>query len=506
MANYDDDYLYSDSGGAPLASPLLDQGGIGIQGPAPVEDRFVPPDPSGRQASAPLSDRDQFLQSRSTMGRLMLPFNEFAAAKRGQLSEFEKMQKEKVDKRTRDLKELETFSDITNKTFENADKLSGTDREKYVALQAKVLEGFQPGSGELLKSLADDPEYGKLVMKYAEKSSIIRDALQLGGIKKAKEVLLSEKTGPLARAQIEGEALPDIRTRLQTLGMAAQELMTPERYKKMQEDGFISPDEVTELNAAALAHPKYKAAALTEGQLNLAARYEDATYGMSGFATSKTKQDVLKKRGEQTVKGDKEAEYSPATVSVGGKNVSALVDKQGNYIDANTRQKISGVKPAITEADELRNRELAGRSEAVDNLEADVNTLENIAKKHPRSAAGLFSPVARGIEYVAGSLNPEGTGSTPGTTAVQLRDSILQRSGRLTRMTNADRERLENALQVGTGGNPRNLQLAIKILRDNIKKEKAEVGAGRARPQAGGGKKDYSGMSDEDLLKAISGG
>ena len=72
-------------------------------------------------------------------------------------------------------------------------------------------------------------------------------------------------------------------------------------------------------------------------------------------------------------------------------------------------------------------------------------------------------------------------------------------------MSNEERKRVESALQVGQGGNPRNLPQAIEILRNNIKKERAVVQAPKARPQPGG-KKDYSGMSDEELLKALSGG
>jgi len=469
-----------------------------------VEDRFVPHDPS--TLKEPLSDREQFLQSRSFIGRIALPFNEMAAANRGQRSEFQEMQFQKQEKRKREVEEIKVFSQITNETFEKAESMTGPARDQYIALRAKTLNALSPGSGELLTSLADDPEYGKLVMKNAEKSPTLKTALEVGGIRKAREMMKSTEGAKLVRSEIEGAELPQIRTRLQTLGMAAQELMPPERYKQMQADGFISPNEVAELNEVARQHPKYKAAALSDTQLELAARYEDATYGMSGFATSKTAQEVLKRRGEQTVKGDKDAEYSPATVSVNGKNVSALVDKQGNYIDANTRQKLSGVQPQITAADEQKNRELTGRKEGVENLEKAVDALEKIVKRNPRSSAGLLSPLARGVEYVSGSVNPGGEGTAPGTQAVQLRDSIMAGMGTLGRLSNQDRQRIENALQVGSGGNPKNLPLAIEILRDNIRKERSEVGAPGARPKPGGGKKDYSGMSDDDLLKALSGG
>ena len=490
MATYDEDgnFLVSDSGGAPPASPLLEKPGIGLG------------------TGSPEADRQAFLDSRSTMGKIALPFQEMRAARQGRPSEFQQMQIEKQAKRRRDLEEIKAFSDLTNKTFEEAEKLTGPARDSYIELQSKVLNSFSPGSGELLKTLADDPEYGKLVMKNAEKSPTLKTALDLGGLRKARELMKSPEGAKLIRGEIEGAELPAIRTKLQTLGLAAQELMSPARYKQMQADGFISPVEVAELNTAAAAHPKYKAAALSEEQLSLAARNEDATYGMAGFATSKTAQEVLKKRGESTVKGAKETKMNPATVSVNGKNVSALVDEQGNYFDANTRQRLTGVSPQITAADEQKNRELAGRGEGVVNLEKAVDTLEKIAKNNPRSAAGLFSGISRGVEYVSGSLNPEGKGTAPATQAVQLRDSIIAGMGTLGRLSNQDRQRIENALQVGSGGNPKNLPLAISILRDNIKKEKAEVGAGRARPKPGGGAKDYSGMSDDDLLKALSGG
>ena len=256
----------------------------------------------GKQSEA--QDRADFVNSRSTMGRIALPFQEMRAARQGRKSEFEQMQEEKAKGRQRQLEEIKAFSEITNKTFENMDKFTGGERAKYIELQSKVLDSFSPGSGALLRSLADDEGYGKLVLKNAEKSPTLRAALEMGGLRKARELMTSVEGAKLIRGEIEGAELPAIRTRLQTLGMAAQELMSLERYKQMQDDGLISPNEVAELNDAAKTHPKYKAAVLSDEQLALAARNEDATYGMAGFATSKTAQESLKERGKNKAESD----------------------------------------------------------------------------------------------------------------------------------------------------------------------------------------------------------
>ena len=340
--NTPDDYLVSDSGGAPPMSPLVQQPGIGLGG-----------------TSTPEQDREQFVNSRSTMGRIALPFQEFRAGRRGRPTEFEQLQQEKQKERQRTLEEIKVFSQITNETFEEAENMTGPARDQYIALRAKTLNALSPGSGDLLTSLADDPEYGKLVMKNAEKSPTLKTALEVGGIRKAREMMKSTEGAKLVRSEIEGAELPQIRTRLQTLGMAAQELMPPERYKQMQADGFISPNEVAELNEVARQHPKYKAAALSDTQLELAARYEDATYGMSGFATSKTAQEALAKGPQSTVgkiKADlkagriSQAEADAAIEKSGGVNINlgapvSGVDAQGNPVFFQPDKK--GGKPTI---------------------------------------------------------------------------------------------------------------------------------------------------------------
>ena len=285
MPQYPDDFLYSDSRAAPPASPLL-----------------IPPQPGiGLGPSSQVDLRNQAIARMSTSEKIGSALGDFGAALQGRELPLDKRIAQQRQERGQKLNELRIFSDVTTRAFEEADKLTGDARDQYIKMQMDQLNAVSPGSGDILKSLIDDPGYGKLVLKNAEKSPTLRTALEIGGLRKARDLMKSVEGAKLIKGEIEAAELPTIRSKLQTLGLAAQKLMTPERYQQMQADGFISPNEVAEINQVALQHPEYKAAALSPEQLELASRYEDATYGMSGLATSKTAQETLKKGPESTV-------------------------------------------------------------------------------------------------------------------------------------------------------------------------------------------------------------
>ncbi len=537
MALFDEDYLVSDSVAAPPASPLVvpQEPGIGLQPPAADA---AAPVPDMNRAERRTDSRRAYIDQMGTGQKILAAIGEFGAGVTGRQSPIDARMRAQREEKLASLQEFKVHTDALEDGVKMAGKLQGDARDQFIENYAQQLESVRPGLGETYRTLSKQPGNGSLISKYKDKSPTLARALEIGGPEAVMKLLSSPDAIKTINSEIDSGVLPTIVKKGQMFKMGWQQIVPPEMSERFNKDGQITASELQEANEWIKSNkPDMKALVISDEEQQIIGRNQDAFYGALGIVGPKDEQKVLAERmkGERAqsdigklgadlkagritqaqhdarvAKLNRQGEggdsrMTPATISVNGKNVAALVDKSGNYFDANTRKPIQGgIGPQITEADERRNRELTGRAEAVTSLEKDVNKLEEIVKKHPRSAAGLFSPVARGIEYVAGSVNPEGKGSTPGSQAVQLRDSILQRSGRLTRMTNADRERLENALQIGTGGNPRNLGLAIQLLRDNIAKEKAEVGSGRARPKAGG--KNPAEMSDDELLKALSGG
>ena len=309
MGIFDEDQLYS----MPVATPLPDSAlfsapssGIGmadIQEPAPVEDRSraaLPP--YIRLAPSPRDQIRAEVEKMSGVDKFFAGLGEFGAGVTGRPSPLMQRIKQQREEKILRLQEIKIFNDTTKDVLDNADRMEGDARTQYLNERAASLDSIVPGSGDMLKSLSDDSGYGKMVLKYAGKSETLKMTLETGGMPAAVKLFKSTDGKKLIQSEIESAALPDIRTKLTTLGQLASELLSPEELKKVNGDGFISPDEAALLNQRAMVHEKYKVAALSEEQLALANKHQDATYALAGFATSKTAQDIIKKRGEETVK------------------------------------------------------------------------------------------------------------------------------------------------------------------------------------------------------------
>jgi len=530
MPGYSEDYLYSDSLTAPPASPLVvpPESGIGIGSPSA---------PISPQMPTQVDLRKQAIERMSTGEKIGGALGDFGAALLGRPLPLDQRIEQQRRDRLEKLSSFKIHTDALEDGVKMIGKLSGEARTSFVNSYAEQLESVRPGLGATFKTLSKQPDLAAVLSKYSAKSPTLARAIELDSTgASALKLLSSPDALKTINSEIDSSVMPDLLRKGQTFKMGWQQIVPPEMAERFKKDGIITASELLEANEWVKENkPGLRALVLSDEDLQIIGRNSEAFYGTLGIVGPKDEAEVRKDRLKQPAESDigkiradqklglitkKEADarirklneraesatgLKPETVSVDGKNVAVLRDAQGNYFDVNTRKPITGkIAPSITEADERRNRELAGRRTNVESLEKSVNLLEGIAKKHPRSAAGLFSPVARGIEYVSGSLLPEGKGAAPGTQAVQLRDSIIAGMGTLGRLSNQDRQRIENALQIGTGGNPRNLPLAIEILRNNIRKEKTEVGTERARPKPGG--KDYSNMSDDELLTALSGG
>ena len=300
MPIFDQDQLYS----TPVATPLPDSAlfsapssGIGMADTqAPTSPPYIRPSPSPRdqiQAEiAKMSGLDKFFAG----------LGEFGAGVTGRPSPLMQRVKQQREEKILRLQEIKIFNDTTKDVLDNADRLEGNARTQYLNERAASLDSIVPGSGDMLKSLSDDSGYGKMVLKYAHKSGTLKMTLETGGMPAAVKLFKSTEGKKLIQSEIESAALPDIRTKLTTLGQLAPELLSPEELKKVNEDGIITPDEAVLINQRAAAHDQYKVAALSEEQLTLANKHQDATYALSGFATSKTAQEIMKKKAERPPK------------------------------------------------------------------------------------------------------------------------------------------------------------------------------------------------------------
>ena len=301
-----DEPLFSETALNPVPESSLIQApssGIGIapeQAPAPVFDAT-----RLRPLSRPEVNLDLKREAISRMSageKFFGALGEFGAAVQGRPSPL----LAQIESRRRDrllhLQEVKLFAETSKDVLNTADRLSGDARNKYIQAKADMLNSVSPGSGEMLKNFADDPEYGKLVLEHAAKSPTLKLTLETGGLRAARDLLKSAEGGKLIRGEIESAALPKIRNKLMGLAMAARELSTPEEYKKIMEDGILSPAEAQRLSERARGHEQYKALALSDSESTLASRHEEATYGLSGFATTKTAQQVLEAKGKEKPK------------------------------------------------------------------------------------------------------------------------------------------------------------------------------------------------------------
>lgn len=302
MALFDDDFIVSDAQNAAPVSPLVDAPGPGIgiapdtQAPAPVVDA-KPISPLSR-LEIQFDRRNEVLSKMNLLEKFVTAAGEAGAALQGRASPLDARLKRESDDKLLRLQEIKIFNDTSKDVLEVADRLSGDARKKFIEAKAAMLDSAVPGGGDLIRSFSDEPEFANLVLKNAERSTTLKLALETGGIKAARDLMKSPNGASVIRSEIESAAFPAIRKKLSGLGLAAKELSTPEEFAQIMADGFISPAEAARINDRAKGHEKFGMLHLPPEEFNLALKNEDATFGVSGFGSRKTEQDILKERGK----------------------------------------------------------------------------------------------------------------------------------------------------------------------------------------------------------------
>ena len=435
MAFLYDDELAALNGGGGDSTVIAPVGtGIGLapqQAPAPVEARS----PTRTRLGA----REEMLAGMSPSEKFFGAMGDIGRGLQGKPLRIDAMAEERRKEKLIKLQEIKLFSDTTKDVLDTADRLTGDARTKYIQAKADQLNSASPGSGDMLTNFADDPDYAKMVLKYAAKSPTLKTALETGGIRAARDLMKTGKGAERIRSEIESAAFPDIRKKLTMLGQAAQDLLPPERYKQILNDGFISPVEASEINDAARGHEKYKATALTDEELSLANKNEDAVYGLAGMATSKTAQELMKERAKQLGKQEnaqsdlgklkvdldkglidqktydakvkKLTTHQPA-VSVYSASLTEAIDEDGNrvFIQPSAHEGVpprivKNLKPPKKPGEAKDDKESEQREATASSVRARIEQMSGALQKE----SGIVGPagiVRRGAEAVAGVVAP----------------------------------------------------------------------------------------------------
>ena len=531
MPRYDDDdFLVSDSGGAPV-SPLLmpvptPAPGIGLNpdaefmGPVQISDAAPPRPPLSRnQRQADV--RKEAYANMSGTERFFTGMGEVGAALTGRASPLDKNIEQNRQKKIVQMQEVKLFAGLTKDVLDNADRLTGSARTQYINMKADEVEAISPGAGAMLTTFAEDPEYGKLVMKNAEKSPTLKTALETGGLKAARDLMKTEKGAERIRAEIESAAFPAIRQKLTGLGLAAKELLTPEEYKQMMDDGFISPAEAVRINEKAKGHAKYKALALADEEMSLASKNEEATFGMSGYATSKTAQEVLKERGKLDAR-----DKAPTTRTV----TQGTTEIQQEWKDGKWTEVGRGPKFKPGDGDDRRDRrddrttelkladDYARDTKGFKEIKGQFSTATDYVSKVTADPKKSTSAGDRSLMFAYAKMNDPGD-----KVAVRDLQDIDKLAGVPSRIIQAAKSlaigkelpkeiRNEmyqeirrkfnelNSLQHGTETEYRSRAERYKLDHRNIvQPHSVNMRKDEKKP----GKKDYSSMSDEELTAAL---
>lgn len=508
MPQYPDDFLYSDSLAAPPASPLImpEQPGVGL---APPPSQALSQIDLRRQATGRMSGPDKFFTA----------LGEFGAGVTGRESPLDKRIAQQREEKKAKLLEFKVTTDALEDGVKMAAKLRGPARKNFIESYAKQLEETKPGLGDTYRTLSEQPDMGQVLAKYSAKSQTLARSLEFDPSgETALKLLSSPDAIKTINAEIDASVMEEtIMPKLRNFVMGWQQIVPPEMVERFQRDKRISSSELREASDWINENkPEFKGIVISPEQWVIINRNQDASYGVLGILGPKDEADILKERakdkppttrtiqrGSEEVqqewregkwhdvgKGpkfkDESGRLTPITMSVDGKNRALLVDREGNYFDVNTKRPVTGnIEPQISSVDQKAAQERATSQQRLAGITSFVDKLEKIVDENPRSAAGILSVPIRGIEWVSNSMFP-GLVEEPGKSSIQLRDALMSELQNFSRISNQERERIENAFGIGGGSTPDRAKEGISIMRTIIARERAALGVepGRSRPGA----------------------
>ena len=178
----------------------------------------------------------------------------------------------------------------------------------------------------------------------------------------------------------------------------------------------------------------------------------------------------------------------PFKFAINGQNVQGWRDRVGNVYGPDGKA-VSGYQPEISSADQSAEQKRVGEQETVSTVNDMLGRIERIAASNPRTVAGIGAQVSNAVNWMANQVGGNISGQyTRGANeqAVQIRDSMISALGGLGRLSNQDRQRIEDTWKLGVSGNAQAVQDAIQLTRQIVNSKYSGSAAPVARGQPGG--------------------
>jgi hypothetical protein len=177
----------------------------------------------------------------------------------------------------------------------------------------------------------------------------------------------------------------------------------------------------------------------------------------------------------------------PFKYSVGGKNVQGWRDKFGNVFDSEHKP-VSKIDPEITSADQAAEQKRTSEQATLASVQDKLDRIQRINASNPALTSGAWGGAANAAAFLwnqtLGNVTDTSV-STPNEQARQLRDFVLGDLGSLSRLSNQERQRIEDAWKLGLSGNPKAVESAIGLTRQLVNAKYAGGQAPVARSQPG---------------------
>jgi len=297
MPQYPDDFLYSDSGGAPPASPFLipDQPGIGLtpSGTAPQPVRESDP-------------RKEYLGRLSTGDRMATALQEFGAGMQGRESPLNKRVAQQQQAKVQKLQEFKISTDALEDGVKMARTLQGDARKSFIENYAKQLESVRPGLGDTYRSLSKQPDISEWVMQNAKEFPELEMAFKLDHSGKGvMDVVKSAEFQKRAVSVHDGKKLELILQKGQSFKTNWKQIVPPEMAAAFNKDGQLTASELMEGNEWIKTNkPDMKGLVISDEEMQVIRRNEDAFYGALGIIGPKGEADLMKERAKDKAESD----------------------------------------------------------------------------------------------------------------------------------------------------------------------------------------------------------
>ena len=267
MALFDDDYLVSDSGAAPPASPLIMPGEPGI-GLSPAMD---PRSAAVGRMSAPQ--------------KMFSVLGEVGAALQGRPSPLDAQVRQERSDKLQKLQETKIHNDLLEDSVKLLKQMHGPERQAFARARAAQLNGISPGLGDSLVGLSEESDILKRMGKIAEIPAV-QIARRAGG----EEAVLRLVSSPtfwkdVAQPHFDDKAAPLIVDKVAAL-KRQYAILHPEEYKAMEKDGFTHSEIMRINDEFATRQDKFSGMALTNDEKQTLSRKEKFVYRALGIIGS----------------------------------------------------------------------------------------------------------------------------------------------------------------------------------------------------------------------------